>query len=66
MQAYGNASMGTVVGSVSGSDYDLARCLALYDLEGDLPARARELWTQLEPESLEIARQFAPLPRRPN
>ncbi|MEO6579601.1 MAG: hypothetical protein ABIN83_00430, partial [Sphingomicrobium sp.] len=50
--------MGTVVGSVSGSEYDLARCLALYDLEGDLPARARDLWSRLEQESIEMAREF--------
>ena len=50
--------MATVGGSVSGSDYDLARGLALYDPEGDLAARARDLWTRLEPESIDMAREF--------
>ena len=50
--------MATVVGTVSGSDYDLARALALYDPEGDLPSRAGEVWTRLEPESIDMARAF--------
>ena len=50
--------MATVVGSVSGNEYDLARGLALYDLRGDLPVRARELWTRIEPGSLDMALEF--------
>ena len=50
--------MTNVVGSASGSDYDLARGLALYDPDGDLASRARELWTRLEPESIDMAREF--------
>ena len=50
--------MATVGGSVSGSDYDLARGLALYDPDGDLASRARDLWTRLEPESIDMAREF--------
>ncbi|MEO7410023.1 MAG: methyl-accepting chemotaxis protein, partial [Sphingomicrobium sp.] len=46
------------MGAVSGSDYDLARGLALYDPEGDLASRARDLWTRLEPESIDMAREF--------
>ncbi len=50
--------MATVVDSGSGSDYDLARGLALYDPEGDLASRARDLWDQLQPGSIEMAREF--------
>ncbi len=50
--------MTTVVGSASNGDYDLARGLALYDLAGDLPLRARELWSYLADDSAEIAREF--------
>ena len=50
--------MGTVVGSNSGSDYDVARGLALYDPAGDLAHRSRELWSQLEADSLAMAREF--------
>ena len=50
--------MTNMVGSASGSDYDLARGLALYDPDGDLASRARELWTRLEPESIDMAREF--------
>ena len=50
--------MGTVVGSNSSGDYDLARGLSLYDMSGDLPARGRELWERIEPESISIAREF--------
>lgn len=50
--------METVVGSTSGGEYDVARGLALYDPAGDLPQRARELWSRLEVESIEMAREF--------
>jgi methyl-accepting chemotaxis protein len=50
--------METVVGSTSGVDYDVARGLALYDPAGDLVTRARDLWTLLEPDSIEMAREF--------
>jgi methyl-accepting chemotaxis protein len=50
--------MGTVVGSISNGEYDLARGLALYDPAGDLAQRARELWSRLEAESVEMAREF--------
>ena len=50
--------MATVGGSNIGGDYDLARALALYDPAGDLPHRARELWSLLEPDSIAMARAF--------
>ncbi|WP_118857795.1 methyl-accepting chemotaxis protein [Sphingomonas mesophila] len=50
--------MATIVGSSNGGEYDLARGLALYDVAGDLPQRARELWAYLAADSLEIAREF--------
>lgn len=50
--------MATVVGSASNGEYDLGRGLAMYDLAGDLPLRARELWSYLADDSLEIAREF--------
>ena len=50
--------MATVVGSGANGDYDLGRGLAMYDLAGDLPLRARELWSYLADDSAEIAREF--------
>ncbi len=50
--------MGTVVGSNSNGEYDLARGLALYDSAGDLAQRSRELWSLLEADSFEMAREF--------
>ncbi|WP_309602578.1 methyl-accepting chemotaxis protein [Sphingomonas sp.] len=50
--------MANVVGAGSGSEYDLSRGLALYDPEGDLASRAQDLWTRLEPESIDMAREF--------
>ncbi len=50
--------MATVVGSGLNGEYDLGRGLALYDLAGDLPIRARELWSYLADDSFEMAREF--------
>jgi methyl-accepting chemotaxis protein len=50
--------MPTVVGSNGNGEYDLGRGLALYDLAGDLPLRARELWSYLADDSLDMAREF--------
>ena len=50
--------MGTEVGSNISGEYDLARGLALYDPTGDLPDRARDLWSQLEADSISMARAF--------
>jgi methyl-accepting chemotaxis protein len=47
-----------VHGTLSG-EYDLARGLKLYDTNGDLPDRARELWELVGSEGLEIARSLA-------
>nr|WP_294849679.1 methyl-accepting chemotaxis protein [uncultured Sphingomonas sp.] len=38
--------------------YDLARSLALYDLDGDLPQRARELWSIIGEDRSAIAREY--------
>jgi methyl-accepting chemotaxis protein len=50
--------MGTAVGSNNSGEYDLARGLALYDPNGDLPERSRDLWSRLEADSTTIAREF--------
>ena len=42
----------------SGSTYDLARALRLYDGDGPLAERAVELWRHLAPAELDIAREF--------
>jgi methyl-accepting chemotaxis protein len=50
--------MATIVGSGENGEYDLARGLALYDVAGDLPLRARGLWSYLAESSIELAREF--------
>jgi methyl-accepting chemotaxis protein len=50
--------MATLVGIAANGEYDLGRALALYDPAGDLPLRARELWSYIESDSLEMAREF--------
>jgi methyl-accepting chemotaxis protein len=50
--------MATIVGIAGQGDYDLGRALALYDPAGDLAVRARELWSYLEADSIEMAREF--------
>ncbi len=50
--------MATIVGSAANGEYDLGRGLALYDVAGDLPERARELWSFLAEDSIELAREF--------
>ncbi|MGI8931364.1 MAG: methyl-accepting chemotaxis protein [Sphingomicrobium sp.] len=52
------AQMVNAVRGTSSSEYDLARGLGLYDVSGDLPARARELWTHISGDSVEMAREF--------
>ena len=42
----------------SSGDYDLARAITMYDASGDLPERARQLWTVIAPHELQIAREF--------
>jgi methyl-accepting chemotaxis protein len=49
--------MATVRGN-SGSTYDLARGLRLYEGDGPLPERAAELWRHLAPAELDLARDF--------
>ena len=43
---------------MSNGDYDLARSLHLYDTNGDLPGRSRELWKLIKDEGKELAREF--------
>jgi len=50
--------MASVVQGTSNGDYDLARGLRLYDTSGDLPARARQLWSQIADDGIEMAREF--------
>ena len=49
--------MASVV-QASGGNYDMARGLSLYDPSGDLPERARELWTHIHADGIEMAREF--------
>jgi len=50
--------MANVVQGTSNGDYDLARSLHLYDINGDLPGRARELWQLISDDGKELAREF--------
>jgi methyl-accepting chemotaxis protein len=50
--------MAKVVQGKSNGEYDLAQSLRLYDIAGDLPARARELWKLISAEAREPAREF--------
>jgi methyl-accepting chemotaxis protein len=50
--------MANVVQGTSNGEYDLARSLRLYDTSGDLPERARELWTLISGDAKELAREF--------
>ena len=50
--------MASVVQGTSNGDYDLARGLGLYDISGDLPARARSLWAQISDSGSDLAREF--------
>jgi methyl-accepting chemotaxis protein len=50
--------MANVVQGTSNGDYDLARSLHLYDTNGDLPGRARELWQLISDDARELAREF--------
>ena len=42
----------------SGSTYDLARALRMYEGTGPLAERAAELWRYIAPAELELARAF--------
>jgi len=50
--------MSKVIQGMSNGDYDLSRGLRLYDVSGDLPERARELWTIISADAPEMAREF--------
>jgi len=50
--------MANVVQGSSTGEYDLARSLRLYDTNGDLPERARELWTIISGDAKEMAREY--------
>src|SRR5688572_5217187 len=49
--------MASVIQGTNGS-YDLARGLRLYDVNGDLPERARALWAIVQDDAVEMAREF--------
>ena len=50
----------TMASVVQGKDstYDLARGLRLYDTDGDLPGRSRELWGHIQHAGVDMARDF--------
>ncbi|MEO7602620.1 MAG: methyl-accepting chemotaxis protein [Sphingomicrobium sp.] len=50
--------MVNAVRETSSGDYDIARGLGLFDADGDLPVRARELWSHISGDGLEMAREF--------
>jgi len=50
--------MASVVKETSSGDYDLVRGLALYGTGGDLPDRARELWSHISGDGMEMGREF--------
>ena len=50
--------MANVVRETSNGDYDLKRGLGLYDTSGDLPIRARELWTHIQDSATDMAREY--------
>ena len=50
--------MASVVQGTSNGEYDLARSLRLYDTNGDLPERSRELWGLIGDDAIELARDF--------
>jgi len=50
--------MGKVVQGMSNGDYDLSRSLRLYDVGGDLPERARELWAIISADGKEMGREY--------
>ena len=49
--------MASVVQGTDGT-YDLARGLRLYDTDGDLPGRSRELWGHIQHAGIDMARDF--------
>ena len=49
--------MASVVQGTNGT-YDLARGLRLYDTDGDLPDRARQLWALIQDAGIDLAREF--------
>ena len=49
--------MASVVQGTNGN-YDLPRGLRLYDIDGDLPERARALWALIKDDGIEMAREF--------
>jgi methyl-accepting chemotaxis protein len=50
--------MASVVQGTSNGEYDLARSLRLYDISGDLPQRAQELWAIISPDARDMAREY--------
>ena len=50
--------MASVMRMTSSGDYDVARGIAMYDASGDLPERARQLWTVIAAHEMQIAREF--------
>jgi methyl-accepting chemotaxis protein len=50
--------MANMVQGTSNGEYDLARSLRLYDTNGDLPQRSRELWALIGDDAIMLAREF--------
>ncbi|HEU0311248.1 MAG TPA: methyl-accepting chemotaxis protein [Sphingomicrobium sp.] len=50
--------MANMVQGTSNGEYDLVRSLRLYDTSGNLPERARELWSVISDDVPEVAREF--------
>ena len=46
------------MGKTIAGDYDLARGIAMYDADGDLPERSRQLWSAIAAHEMQIAREF--------
>src|SRR4029450_9481087 len=50
--------MANVVHGTSNGEYDLARSLSLYDTSGKLAESSRELWTIIQGDARDLAREF--------
>ena len=50
--------MGSIMGKGKRHSYDLQRGLKIFDVSGDLPARAAALWQRISFAEQDIARAF--------
>ena len=50
--------MASVIQQGISEQYDIVRGMKLYDVTGDLPDRARQLFRIIEPELLDISREY--------